>query len=241
MRIVAIGDIHAHTSWKKIIEKELPKADKIIFIGDYFDTFQDVKPVEQVQIFSEIIELKKANPDKIVVLLGNHDYHYLKHIKVGYSGYSSTTKSLVQDLLTECVDKNEIQLCFKHDKFLFTHAGVSQTWVKNITREGILTEFHFEPENIEQTLNDILKTSPKLLNFTIGRNLSSSGEDITQTPIWIRPYSLKKDMIPYFTQIVGHTPQEKLVPSMDVTVIDTMHLGQYLIIQDNIMEVGLVE
>ena len=37
MKTIAIGDIHGLSIWKDIINKENP--DKVIFIGDYFDSF----------------------------------------------------------------------------------------------------------------------------------------------------------------------------------------------------------
>ncbi len=37
MKTIVIGDIHGRTSWKDIIEKE-QTWDKVIFIGDYFDS-----------------------------------------------------------------------------------------------------------------------------------------------------------------------------------------------------------
>lgn len=37
MKIVAIGDIHGRDIWEDIVKKE-HDADKIVFVGDYFDT-----------------------------------------------------------------------------------------------------------------------------------------------------------------------------------------------------------
>jgi predicted phosphodiesterase len=36
MKLIALGDTHGRSKWKEIVEKE-NDADKIIFIGDYFD------------------------------------------------------------------------------------------------------------------------------------------------------------------------------------------------------------
>lgn len=40
MKILILGDIHGRTIWKQIIENENP--DKIIFLGDYVSTHEDI-------------------------------------------------------------------------------------------------------------------------------------------------------------------------------------------------------
>jgi len=37
MKTIFIGDIHGQDTWKKIVESENP--DRVVFIGDYFDSF----------------------------------------------------------------------------------------------------------------------------------------------------------------------------------------------------------
>jgi len=39
MRIIALGDTHGRTDWKQITARE--RFDKVVFIGDYFDTHED--------------------------------------------------------------------------------------------------------------------------------------------------------------------------------------------------------
>lgn len=36
---ISIGNIHGRTNWKDIVNKELNNVDKIIFIDDYFNSF----------------------------------------------------------------------------------------------------------------------------------------------------------------------------------------------------------
>ena len=41
MKTIVIGDIHGRDVWKEIVFQE--QADRVIFIGDYFDSF-DIGP-----------------------------------------------------------------------------------------------------------------------------------------------------------------------------------------------------
>ena len=52
MKTIVIGDIHGRDVWKKIVEHE--NADKVIFIGDYFDSF-DIPSSDQINNFLDII------------------------------------------------------------------------------------------------------------------------------------------------------------------------------------------
>ena len=41
MKTLIIGDIHGRRFWKRPVEKYINKVDKIVFLGDYFDAYQD--------------------------------------------------------------------------------------------------------------------------------------------------------------------------------------------------------
>ena len=69
-RYLVIGDIHGRTIWKDIIEKENP--DKIIFLGDYVSTHDNISSSQQINNLEEILAYKEDNPDKVILLRGNH-------------------------------------------------------------------------------------------------------------------------------------------------------------------------
>ena len=68
MRICAIGDIHGRNDWEKV---DPNKYDKIIFVGDYVDSF-DIPTGEILKNLENIIAFKKEYYDKVILLLGNH-------------------------------------------------------------------------------------------------------------------------------------------------------------------------
>ena len=70
--ILSIGDTHGRGIALQIAKDNIHKVDKIVFIGDYVDSF-DISPVIILHNLKEIIEFKKQYPDKVVLLLGNHD------------------------------------------------------------------------------------------------------------------------------------------------------------------------
>ena len=85
MKTLVLGDTHGRSFWKLITHIEQP--DRVIFIGDYFDSF-DIKGVDQIQNFKEIIEYKETARTKVgtleekkvevILLIGNHTLLYMQ-------------------------------------------------------------------------------------------------------------------------------------------------------------------
>jgi len=74
--ILCIGDLHGRTFWKKAVEDNIDKVDKIIFIGDYLDPypFEGITRKDAIRNFQEVIEFKRGSPEKVTLLLGNHKF-----------------------------------------------------------------------------------------------------------------------------------------------------------------------
>ena len=85
-KLIAIGDIHGRDIWKQIVETEQP--DTVVFVGDYFDSF-NIPGIDQIHNFKNIIQWKLDNPQcKVVLLIGNHDFHYMPEAyNDRYSGF----------------------------------------------------------------------------------------------------------------------------------------------------------
>lgn len=199
MKIIAFGDIHGRTNWKKIIANN--DFDKVIFIGDYFDTHYDVSTEQQKENFKDIISFKKSNLDKVVLLFGNHDYHYLRTSNEQYSKFQQEEKTNIQELLHKAIDEDLLQMCYIHWNYLFVHAGVTKTWCKTN---------NIDEMNLSNSINDLFKYTPNAFRFTSGKNGSGWGDDVEQSPIWVRSRSLYMDKIPNYIQVVGHTVMDKI-------------------------------
>jgi len=236
MRTIVLGDIHGLNSWKSAIEKSQPS--RVIFIGDYFDSF-DISGVEQIDNFKQIIRYKEDNPQiEVVLLIGNHDHHYFPEI--GYDG-TSGFQSKISPSITRVLDENRhhLQMAYSFENFLFTHAGVSPVFMDEVFGEN-----KWSVETVASDVNEVWKYKPLAFSFN---GFEASGDNTCQTPIWIRPRSLmsankhhpkglKKD----YVQIVGHTSMKRLdiIGSNKATngryfFIDTLDTsGEYLVIEN---------
>jgi predicted MPP superfamily phosphohydrolase len=220
-KIICIGDVHGRTHWKKIVEEE-KDADKIVFIGDYWDSWQ-VKFEQQRSNFLEILELKRSMPDKVVLLLGNHDYHYVQYGEQ-YSGYQADHADEIGFIVREALKEKLIQTAYSDGKYLFTHAGVTNTWLEDNKWEPVFTPMLAEEISLMSAIY------PEILRFNASNPLDQSGDSITQPPIWVRPRALTSDMLQGCVQVVGHTTQKKeIYISDDLCLIDCP--GSYLVIE----------
>lgn len=70
-----MGDTHGRVLWKDIIEKEIP--DNIVFLGDYVSTHEGISAEQQLSNLEEILTYKESNPDKVILLRGNHKIQIL--------------------------------------------------------------------------------------------------------------------------------------------------------------------
>ena len=126
MKILINPDIHGRVFWKYSIEHK-DEFDKIIFLGDYLDAYSPDLLLKEEDNFKEIIQFKKDNPDKVILLLGNHDCHYINDKIYEASRYNSFKHDSYQKLFLDNIDS--FQLIYIYDKYLFSHAGVYQKWM----------------------------------------------------------------------------------------------------------------
>ena len=211
MNICAIGDIHGNPLWEKIVEKELDNSDLIVFIGDYFDSFS-YSTIEQIHNFLKIVEFKKKNNDKVILLIGNHDWEYFpeKQDKGYMSGYQMGDKAMnISFILNK--EREHLQAAFAYDNLLFTHAGVSLTWLELAAEHSPIELPEYTAKSMADFVNLIFEYKPNLLNFITGYD--PYGDNPVQSPLWVRPRSLMKGAFDFkkaVIQIVGHTAQRQI-------------------------------
>jgi len=221
MKTLLLGDIHGRNLWRDIIKVESP--DRVVFIGDYFDSF-DIKGVEQIQNFKDIIEFKESTNIEVVMLIGNHDHHYLSNET--YSGFQPALKWDIQDLLTTNI--HHLQITYQFDDILCSHAGFSPTWLDDTFGWDGWTKSNF----VELT-NELYKNRLHAFNFS-HTGYDPYGNHPSQGPMWIRPAALMSSnkgdngLKKKFIQVVGHTQVKNIFDSL--TASKKSMGGRYLLI-----------
>lgn len=203
MLIGLIPDIHQSTHFIKMVENNIDHLDKLVFLGDYVDNWQSsvlwhIPKNNPINIINKVVSYKKKYGNKIDLLLGNHCLSYISQnpISKQVSGHQHQhDKEIAQAYLNNL---EYFKIAVKYDNWVISHAGFSKTWVNN----QILKGWNKEVSIIDWCNKMIQENRFDYFDWT--GKISPNGDEITQTPTWIRPFSLAKD--PYFkNQVVGHS------------------------------------
>lgn len=214
MKYLIIGDVHGRDFWREPVKETLNNSDfEIIFLGDFLDCY----PFEwdkgfdyethALENFKEIIQLKKDNPDRIILLLGNHDCTYAigTHIcdcrrdKAHYEEIANLFKN----------NRNLLQLA-KEDTingkhFIFSHAGILKGWVERVFGD----EMNEDGFNVVNELNKAWETDHYGILNALGiyDSFRGWGGGRYGSPVWadIRSWADKREGDTYGYNIVGHT------------------------------------
>lgn len=131
-KLLLIPDVHGRSFWKDAIEKHFDECDKVIFLGDYLDAYPDeeITRKQEKDNFAEILKLKENNKDKVILLLGNHCYHYIHRDFTRSSRFSSSNAYSYKEMFLshESFFKIAHEEMINDKKYLFTHAGVMKSW-----------------------------------------------------------------------------------------------------------------
>lgn len=227
-KILICGDIHGRRFWKRAVERYIKKVDRIVFLGDYFDPYQD-EGIEYeyndiVANFQEIITLKKENPDKVILLLGNHDLHY--KIKQFDDICRSTRYDGIHSVqLGRLFNENNglFKICHYEEvggkKVYFTHAGITEYWLKLAGIE--------ENDKMVDEINRLQEFGDGVARLgVVGVERTWIGAK-TGSCVWcdIQEFIRNKGLSEGTYQIFGHTRLKKgvSVTSKDFACIDSQY------------------
>lgn len=243
MKILVLGDIHGRTIWKDIIEKENP--DKVIFLGDYVSTHEGISSDQQIEELYAILDYKDNNPDKVILLRGNHDTQHLGYYWAECSGWNPKVwQKMSQPEFKERFLKLTQWIYISDElKTIFSHAGISQRWLEDVEKQ-IVKEGgpQYDDGSIDQeiVLELINSMDPsELFGFRPCYGMDMCGTSPTQPLTWIRPETLCTCNIAGWDQVVGHTPQRKISKMVQATkgkqtiwLCDSLGFDNYLVIED---------
>lgn len=203
MQVLTIPDLHGRTAWKDALEDpQHNSADKIVFLGDFVDSHH-LSDEWIYSNFVEIIGFKESNPDKVILLVGNHDIQYLFYPNYRCSGFRPSMQRELSKLFQDKISC--FQVAFQVRNNLWTHAGVSNAWL-NIHRQ-LVTDYGLRNNNYSDTFNKILFSPHRdiLHEVSVIRGGMYPYGGIT----WADLQETMPDPLTGMHQFVGHTPVHK--------------------------------
>jgi hypothetical protein len=197
MKIITIPDLHGKACWQHV---EVELYDKVVFLGDYVDSKGELPEELEIENLRQIIALKQRFPEKVVLLIGNHDQHYLHFPSFRASSFNPH----IQEELTMLFKSYREEFCyaFQLGNHLWTHAGVSQSWY-NEHRTTIEELKVSDPSlNLAQLLNKMSILYPYELaevGWVRGGITGHGGI------LWADRSETSDDYLPNYHQYVGHS------------------------------------
>lgn len=208
MKVLAVPDTHGNPNTLEIAKKHETEVEKIVFLGDYVDShvegnnwLQQKKCLENILDFKK--EINKKTKSKVVTLLGNHDICYIPKwgASTNVSGHQYFQAADIQEYLCEYFD--EFKAIEVVDRWIFSHAGVSKTWLKRHKTEAWAKVPDDEKKWSLATVNKVFKA--KQLQYFNHNVFDPYGNDEDAGCMWIRPQALISFGVKGYHQVVGHT------------------------------------
>lgn len=215
---IVLGDIHGLRIWKKIVDKHSDCS--FVFLGDYLDPYEEPDLKALLDNLKEIIEFKKADPKKVVLLLGNHDLHYMTYKIETSSRYLFEAEEEIKSLFLS--NEKLFQYAYQEENVIFTHAGISDIWFMKDFKGDINS-------NIADQLNKPASDAQEQALFacSIWRGGGEKRSGIFWADINELAFPLKNRM-----QIVGHNRVKKIVEVKEnagrIFFCDSLFNGNYL-------------
>ena len=126
MTVFVVPDLHGRTCWQEPAQYFLDThgpADQVVFLGDYVDSFE-VGNEQQLSNFTDVIDFKKENNDRVVLLLGNHCFQYLYLNQVKLFGFNEDLCPALH--LYYEMSRDYFKVVHQVQDTLFAHAGLSR-------------------------------------------------------------------------------------------------------------------
>lgn len=210
-QILVIPDVHGRTFWKEAVDKypDMP----VVFLGDYLDPYGAEKISEDNALanFQEILDFKKSNMERVTLLIGNHEVHYLC-MERKFSRKDMANAARIHDMSYENLPLFRLATSAQCSRktFLFSHAGILQAWwskhfpnVANNTNDvcNALNSKLSDEETITTFINEALMNASK----------KRGGEDKAGSCVWadIDEHNGKNGFPTEVYQVFGHSQLKK--------------------------------
>ena len=226
--ILVVPDIHGRDFWYPALDYK----GEVIFIGDYTDPYpqEGFEEKDAYEGMLKIIEFKKQNPDRVTLLIGNHELHYYNRYYMA-GRFNNRYYEKYKEILTCEENKNLFQICKQIDNYLFIHAGLTKVWYDNH-----LADFKDLGNTLEEQLNKVF--FEKMEIFHEAAMEYRGGFHEAGSPLWADVNELwdeKEHFAPDIIQIIGHTQiiADEPIIKDSIWLIDNRQL---YILKDNAIE-----
>lgn len=231
--MIIIPDVHGRSFWKNAI-KEKKENEKVVFLGDYLDSYSSefdtiagsyITKESTLENFKEILEYAKSNPKDVILLLGNHDTEYFlgtPDCRMDINNFDEISKLFMSNLKLF-----DVAYYIKEGNltYTFSHTCLTKGWIeKNFS--------YFGKDEDDPTIIEVIEEINYMLHGNL-ENFSGLGKILGQVGasrwgwcefgsiVWADMSDLQPGEWPGVHQIFGHTQQREYpVYNEDFSMLD---------------------
>lgn len=208
--LLIIPDVHGRYFWKDAVEQhnDIP----VVFLCDYLDPYhnyiEDISVDDAICNFKEILDYKHLNSNRVTLLLGNHDIHYIAS-GINCSRKDSMHADELHDLFVSNLELFKLAANYPvaYKMFVMTHAGILKGWLSQ-HHPNISTD---SPESIVAAINAScveLKTFVQYINDALMEvPFARGGGSKFGSIVWAdeSEHMHSTEPLPNIYQVFGHT------------------------------------
>lgn len=176
-KILCISDIHNRVKIAdQILEFEKGNFDKVIYIGDFFDSYSDNPNIAKDTAIW--LKEKLANSSNIM-LCGNHDHaqKYYTNKKAYCSGFTYEKAKAIREVMNQD-DFDKLKQFHIENGILFSHAGLCYWFLDMLKKHSILKiKKNMSLKQIENLLNKLVAQADQLYSTGYEHPLYMAGFD----------------------------------------------------------------
>lgn len=206
MKTLIISDVHTHYAKAERICQKFKDTHKFIFLGDYFDQFNDTPEIN----LSTAEWLKHSLEDSNRIhLRGNHDEHYDPRVNLFCSGFSIEKKNAINSLLT-IEDWDKLKYFHFENDWWFSHAGLTNYWFSEPMTGDIVESY------VQKVIDNAIvkQRMGKPVNAIWAADAYRGGSEAVGSLLWADWRGLL--LIEGVKQVVGHTPLRNIEMIFDM-------------------------
>ncbi|MDR0758158.1 MAG: metallophosphoesterase [Tannerella sp.] len=195
--ILIVPDIHGRNFWEPALDFE----GTVIFLGDYTDPYphENFTQEDAYRGLLRIVDFKKKNPDRVTLLVGNHEMHYYNS-DYACGRFDSHYFGPFNAILTGKETAGLFQLCKQIDNYLFIHTGITKGWY-----DAHFDELSKLGNTLEEQMNNLFVSNMEAFHEA---SIYRGGYHSAGSPLWA-DVSEFLDEPEHFSdtiiQIIGHT------------------------------------
>lgn len=210
-----VPDVHGRDFWVTPVEEVLSSTDgHIVFLGDYHDPypgdFDDDVDYEtlSLEMFKQILDIKKKYPERVTLLIGNHDCGYAITDSICSCRMDRRHRRELTGLFRDNRELFQIaEECTLGDRhIIFSHAGILKGWADRVWGEEETGQPGF---SVVDHLNNAWFTGHYGITLALGvyDNYRGWGGSDYGSPVWsdIRSWARVTPEETFGFNIAGHT------------------------------------